>query len=93
MNKKIDKVLDLRDMKDLLCDHEGYPRSICSHFESGSQDPSFTCGGAVGELNKGDYIFGEDVVKVIIMLDTHLSWWRESSKYNETILLFLEYSI
>ena len=57
LNKKIAGVSDLGSMKDLLCDHEGYPRSICSHFESGSQDPSFTCGGSVGELDKGDYIF------------------------------------
>ena len=57
LDKKIANVSDLKDMEDLLCDHEGYPRSICSHFESGSQDPSFTCGGSVGELGNGDYIF------------------------------------
>ena len=57
LDKKINDVNNLEDMKDLLCDHESYPRSICSHFESGSQDPSFTCGGSVGELGKGEYIF------------------------------------
>ena len=34
LNKKIAGVSSLASMEDLLCDHEGYPRSICSHFES-----------------------------------------------------------
>jgi isopenicillin-N N-acyltransferase like protein len=37
----------LEGMKSLLTDHTNYPKSICSHFESGVQDPSMTCGGGV----------------------------------------------
>lgn len=57
LEKKVPKVIDMQGMHDLLCDHENYPRSICSHYESGSQDPSFTCGGAVGELTQGQFSF------------------------------------
>ncbi len=76
LDKKVVNVSDFNGMKDLLCDHEGYPRSICSHFESGSQDPSFTCGGSVGELGEGKYIFwrgcreGDNYVKHCFKLDT-----------------------
>ncbi|OFZ15640.1 MAG: hypothetical protein A2X86_16790 [Bdellovibrionales bacterium GWA2_49_15] len=31
----------------ILTSHENHPKGICSHFESGLQDPSFTCGGGV----------------------------------------------
>lgn len=57
LHKKLPAVNSLESMQDLLCDHENYPRSICSHYESGSQDPSFTCGGAAGELTDGNFIF------------------------------------
>jgi isopenicillin-N N-acyltransferase like protein len=37
----------------LLTDHDEFPKSICSHFESGAQDPSFTCGGGAADLSEG----------------------------------------
>ncbi len=53
LERKIGAVVDLQSAWDLLNDHEGYPRSICSHFQSMSFDPSFTCGGAIGDLGTG----------------------------------------
>ena len=57
LSKKTYKVTNLLDFKELLSDHEEYPTSICSHFENGAQDPSFTCGGGVSDLKKGKHIF------------------------------------
>jgi isopenicillin-N N-acyltransferase-like protein len=57
LSKKTYKVTNLEDFKNLLTDHEEFPKSICSHFENGAQDPSFTCGGGVSDLKKGHYIF------------------------------------
>lgn len=57
LSKKSYKVLDLEDFKNLLTDHDEFPKSICSHFENGAQDPSFTCGGGVSDLNRGHHIF------------------------------------
>jgi len=54
-----DKVKHLEnkdDMINLLKSHEGHPKSICSHFEMGSQDPSMTCGGGVADMNSGEFI-------------------------------------
>jgi isopenicillin-N N-acyltransferase-like protein len=57
LSKKAHKVTGLTDFKNLLTDHEQFPKSICSHFENGTQDPSFTCGGGVSDLKKGSHIF------------------------------------
>ena len=57
LSKKTHQVGDLEDFKNLLTDHDEYPKSICSHFENGAQDPSFTCGGGVSDLNRGKHIF------------------------------------
>ena len=38
-------------------DHEGYPKSIGSHFQSGAQDPSMTCGGGIADFNNKGYYF------------------------------------
>lgn len=57
LSKKAYKVTDLEDFKNLLSDHDEFPKSICSHFENGAQDPSFTCGGGASELNRGHHIF------------------------------------
>jgi isopenicillin-N N-acyltransferase-like protein len=57
LNKKIPKIKTLKDFYGLLTDHEEYPKSICSHYESGLQDPSFTCGGAIGDLAAGHFRF------------------------------------
>ena len=57
LSKKTHLVGDLEDFKNLLTDHDEFPKSICSHFENGAQDPSFTCGGGVSDLNRGHHIF------------------------------------
>ena len=57
LSKKTYKVTGLADFKKLLTDHEEFPKSICSHFENGAQDPSFTCGGGVSDLRNGNHIF------------------------------------
>ena len=57
LSKKAYKVTDLTDFKNLLTDHDEFPKSICSHFENGTQDPSFTCGGGVSDLKTGTHIF------------------------------------
>jgi isopenicillin-N N-acyltransferase-like protein len=57
LSKKTFKVTDLIDFKNLLTDHDEFPKSICSHFENGAQDPSFTCGGGVSDLKRGTHIF------------------------------------
>lgn len=46
LKKRFSTIHNEEDFIGLLKDHEGYPKSICSHFESGAQDPSMTCGGA-----------------------------------------------
>ncbi len=53
LQKKIGNVRTLEDMYELMTDHENYPQSICSNFQTDSQDPSITCGGAVGSLKTG----------------------------------------
>ena len=50
LKEKVKDVDSFDDLYKLLTDHQNYPRSICSHFESGAQDPSFTCGGGIGNL-------------------------------------------
>lgn len=57
LSRKTYKVYDLTDFKHLLMDHDEFPMSICSHFENGGQDPSFTCGGGACDLKNGYYIF------------------------------------
>lgn len=57
LSKKTNKVNSLIDFKNLLTDHDEFPKSICSHFENGAQDPSFTCGGGVSNLSKSEHIF------------------------------------
>lgn len=46
LERRFPKIENQEEFIGLLKDHEGYPKSICSHFESGAQDPSMTCGGA-----------------------------------------------
>lgn len=47
LEKNGHKVKTIKELKNLLHSHENHPKGICSHFESGLQDPSFTCGGGV----------------------------------------------
>jgi isopenicillin-N N-acyltransferase-like protein len=54
LKKKIGSVQSYRGLYELLNDHENYPQSICSNYQSGSQDPSITCGGAIGHLSTGE---------------------------------------
>lgn len=57
LSKKVGQVKSINTLKGLLTDHEEYPKSICSHFENGAQDPSFTCGGGVADLKKNVAVF------------------------------------
>ena len=70
LEKKVDNVSTLQDMYDLMNDHENYPKSICSNFQTDAQDPSVTCGGAVGHLEsmkvqmwRGDEIYDDNFVR------------------------------
>ncbi|MCP4080322.1 MAG: hypothetical protein GY743_08745 [Planctomycetaceae bacterium] len=56
LQKKIGEVKSLEQMYSLMNDHENYPKSICSNFQTDTQDPSVTCGGAVGELKTGEIV-------------------------------------
>lgn len=47
LEDKISQCETFSDLIQLLNDHEEHPKSICSHFASGAQDPSMTCGGGV----------------------------------------------
>jgi isopenicillin-N N-acyltransferase-like protein len=70
LSQKISEVRTFDDMYLLMNDHENYPKSICSNFQTDSQDPSITCGGSVGDLKRGrvvmwrgDEQFDENFVK------------------------------
>ena len=52
LTKKTKDITSFDQLHSLLTDHENHPKSICSHFESGAQDPSCTCGGGVADLSK-----------------------------------------
>ncbi len=53
LEKLVPKVKNMEDMYKLFTSHEGYPKALCSHYESGAQDPSFTCGGGISDLRAG----------------------------------------
>ena len=57
LSKQSHQVQSLGDFKAMLTNHDEYPKSICSHFENGAQDPSFTCGGGASNLSTGEHIF------------------------------------
>ncbi len=70
LTKKIGSVESFDQMYALMNDHENYPKSICSNFQSDAQDPSITCGGAVGHLLdrrvvmwRGDKLHDENFVE------------------------------
>ena len=50
-------LMNLQKSFELLTNHDGYPKSICSHFDNGSADPSMTCGGATGSFKQNQFIF------------------------------------
>jgi isopenicillin-N N-acyltransferase-like protein len=47
MNEKVSHLNSMKDVIEVLQNHDSYPKSICSHFQSNATDPSTTCGGAV----------------------------------------------
>ena len=51
------KSLNYDNLLKLLKGHEGYPKSICSHYKNNSSDPSATCGGALGSFTENKYHF------------------------------------
>lgn len=53
LKKKVGDVREFEALYALLNDHENYPKSICSNFQSDAQDPSVTCGGGLGDLGSG----------------------------------------
>ncbi len=78
MKRKISTIKDLNTLKGLLTDHEEFPKSICSHFENGAQDPSFTCGGGVADLKKSTAVFwrgcpvhDKDYIEYTVKSDGH----------------------
>ncbi len=57
LSKKAPRVETFEELQALLQDHESHPMSICSHFESGAQDPSMTCAGGIVNQVTGDTFF------------------------------------
>jgi isopenicillin-N N-acyltransferase-like protein len=55
LTNKYDGMNSTEDFISLLKDHDGYPKSICSHYESGAQDPSMTCGGGTYDFQTGKF--------------------------------------
>ncbi len=77
LQRKAPEVNSFDDVYDLLNDHEGYPKSICSNFQANSQDPAITCGGAVGNLAtgqvtmwRGDALYDANFVRHAFQLAT-----------------------
>ena len=54
---KLGAVESLEALEKLFTDHDGYPKSICSHYQVASIDPSQTCGGGIGDFNRDLYIY------------------------------------
>ncbi|WP_372654440.1 C45 family autoproteolytic acyltransferase/hydolase [Halobacteriovorax sp.] len=58
LKDKASEVTNSVELKALLQSHEGYPTSICSHYDTGtSKDPSQTCGGGMANLSTGEIQF------------------------------------
>ncbi|MBI2522096.1 MAG: hypothetical protein HYV97_16885 [Bdellovibrio sp.] len=47
LEQQLPKIENSFGLLSVFTSHENHPKGICSHFESGLQDPSFTCGGGV----------------------------------------------
>jgi isopenicillin-N N-acyltransferase-like protein len=70
LEKKLPDVKSYEQVYNLMHDHEGYPKAICSNFQTDAQDPSITCGGAAGDLAtgkvvmwRGDKIYDDDFIE------------------------------
>ena len=57
LKRKTTSVKTFEQFTNMLMDHDEFPKSICSHFENGAQDPSFTCGGGSSNLTTGEHLF------------------------------------
>ncbi|OUR94858.1 hypothetical protein A9Q84_17270 [Halobacteriovorax marinus] len=57
LEKKVPNINSYNELKNLLQGHDGYPKSICSHYDTGAKDPSMTCGGGIADLNEEKYVF------------------------------------
>ncbi len=57
LESAVPKINTEMELIELLQSHEGYPKSICGHFQSGAQDPSITCGGGVFNHETKDFFF------------------------------------
>ena len=51
LEQALPKVETYESFRNLFDSHQNFPKSICSHFESGAQDPSFTCGGGSSDFS------------------------------------------
>lgn len=71
LEKNVSKVKNLADMRMLLESHEGEPKSICSHFQSNSQDPSQTCAAAAIDFNSNRAVFWRGCSKSTRPLVSH----------------------
>ena len=57
LTKAMEELKNKADLYSILTSHEGYPKSVCSHYQSGAQDPSSTCGGGIYDSNDGSIRF------------------------------------
>lgn len=57
LNKHIPNIKSFDDFIGLFKSHDNYPQSICSHYESGAQDPSFTCGAGAIDYTSNELLF------------------------------------
>lgn len=78
LEKKMPAVRSYDELMGLLNDHENYPQSICSNWQSDAQDPSITCGGAIGDLEtgrvqmwRGDELYDDHYVRHDFQLAVH----------------------
>ncbi len=55
LKDKAESIKNSQDVFELLQNHDGYPKSICGHYQSGAQDPSTTCGGAVFDYSTNEF--------------------------------------
>ncbi|WP_127716427.1 C45 family peptidase [Halobacteriovorax sp. HLS] len=57
LDHSVKELQSFDDMKSLLQSHEQYPVSICTHLETGADDPSATCGGGIVNMKDGKVVF------------------------------------
>lgn len=78
LQKKLPDATNFEHVYNLMHDHEGYPKAICSNFQTNAQDPSITCGGAAGDLEtgtvvmwRGDKLYDDNYVEHRFQLEYH----------------------